>query len=558
MISGLAAANISFYIQTGAEVHWRQAHNFHRDAASIKTLLTGLTGVVIGEILFSAVAWISTPYLYNFVRRGVWTLTSTAAMLFSWKGNADPKIYERVPFEEWDEENSDNNESETLTGFYTPRKPSHKPPLSPLARILVASVTVFVLLLRCIRPSDTAYTFLSQTVIITPFENPPGRSQTSSFDLPDLPGDYSWLYNHTALAAPPKFDWLPKKEIGGFRDWYRGPNNTEPQHYDPAKNPLHISNLDRNILGSLRDALKSGNVNIKHVFLLKLESTRYDVFPLRKESYVADLIRESYSRDQIPDDVEERLANLTRNAEILTGIPSGFNSSNEPLQPYGGLSATNAYTGGTFTLKSIMASVCGISPLVVDFNREYLQHIYEPCMPQILNALNLIPDNSKKAVDPHDYKTWPWHSHFMQSITDHYDNQNFLIPAMGFQDKVTDENITEDWKEKPGNHPEKFNFWGYPEYELREYLHKALRKAEKDHERIFLTHLTGLTHHPWDLPVGEEYEEMIGSNIFSHNGKRNRYLNTVGAVDKWLGEIMEVLEESRVANESLVVVVGDQ
>lgn len=133
-------------------------------------------------------------------------------MLFSWKGNADPKIYERVPFEEWDEENSDNNESETLTGFYTPRKPSHKPPLSPLARILVASVTVFVLLLRCIRPSDTAYTFLSQTVIITPFENPPGRSQTSSFDLPDLPGDYSWLYNHTALAAPPKFDWLPKRK----------------------------------------------------------------------------------------------------------------------------------------------------------------------------------------------------------------------------------------------------------------------------------------------------------------------------------------------------------
>ncbi|KAJ5132869.1 hypothetical protein N7448_007027 [Penicillium atrosanguineum] len=557
LISCLAAANISFYTQTGAEVHWRQAHNFHRDAASIKTLLTGLTGVVICQILFSAVAWISTPHLYNFVRRGVWTLTSIAALLWNWKRKVDPKTYSEVPLKDWDEESNSDNELERTTGLFTSRKLSQKSSPSPLACILVASASVIVLLLRCLRPSDTAYTFLSQTVVMAPFEKPPSRSQRSSFDLPDLPGDYSWLYNHTALAEPPKLDWLPEKEIGGFRDWYRGANDKYPQHYDPTQNPLHISNRHRDILQPLRDTLKSGNVNIKHVFLLKLESTRYDVFPLRKDSHVADLIRESYPHNQIPDDVEERLANLTRNAEMFTGTPSGFNSHNEPLQPYGGISATNAYTSGTFTLKSIIASVCGISPLVVDFNHEYLYHFYEPCMPQILNALNLIPANSKQAADPHDYTTWPWHSHFMQSITDLYDNQNFLTPAMGFQDKVTAKNITRKWKNKPGNRPEKFNFWGYPENELRGYFVEAIQKAEEDHERIFLTHLTGLTHHPFDLPVGNEYEEMISPNIFSHHGKINRYLNTVGVVDKWLGEIREVLEETGVANETLVVMVGD-
>jgi hypothetical protein len=557
LISCLASANISFYIQTGAEVHWRQAHNFHRDAASIKTLLTGLTGVVICEILFSAAAWISTPYLYNFVRRGVRNLMSTGAIIFNWRRNADPKIYDRLPYEEWDEADNGDNNSERSIGL-TSKKPTPKSPPSLLARILVALVTVVVLLLRCLRPSDSAYTFLSQTVIMTPFEKPPSRSQMSSFDLPDLPGDYSWLYNRTSLATPPQFDWLPKQAIGGFRDWYGDINDTKPQHYDPAKNPLHISNLHHDILGTLRDALKSGDVNIKHVFLLKLESTRYDVFPLRKESHVADLIQESYPGNQIPDEVKQRLADLTRNAEILTGIPSGFNASAEPLRPYGGISATNAYTGGTFTLKSIIASVCGISPLVADFNQEYLHHIYEPCMPQILNALNSIPDRHEKAAEPHDYKTWPWHSHFMQSITDLYDNQNLLIPAMGFQDKVIDENITKDWETKPDNRPEKFDFWGYPETELREYFVEAIEKAEEDHERLFITHLTGLTHHPFDLPVGDEYEEMIAPNIFSHNGKINRYLNTVGIVDEWLGEIMDVLEETGVANETLVVMVGDQ
>lgn len=550
MTSGLAAANISFYFQTGAEIHWRQAHSFHRDPAAIKTLLTGLTGIIIVDIFFSAAAWVSTPYLYNLVRTPVRILQATLVPVCCWnrKTGTDSHGYTHVAGQDWDEESS---ESELILGLHEHAKTFHKPQPSLLMRLVVASVATLILLLRCIRPSDTAYAFLSQTVIVTPFEKPATHDQTSSVDLPDLDGDYSWLYNHTALAVPAKLEWLPAEKLAGFRDWYASDGKT--LHYSPEEDPLHISNLDRDVLRPVRDALNSGDVKIKHVLLLKLESTRADVFPLRNESYLGDLIRESYS-GQIPAEVDDRLASLTRNAERLTGTLSGFDHYD--VEPYGGLHMSNAYTADTFTLKSILASTCGIAPLVVDFNREYLYHMYEPCLPQILSALSTMTHESTQPKSD-DFTTWPWHSTFMQSIDDNYDNQNLLIPAMGFQDKITDRNITEDWAKKGETPPKKFNFWGYPEHELREYLLNTFQRAEKHHERVFLTHLTGQTHHPWDMPKGQEYDELIRSSFFNHNGKINRYLNTIGVADKWLGEILEVLEEARVADETLLVMVGD-
>ncbi|KAJ5537250.1 hypothetical protein N7513_010436 [Penicillium frequentans] len=554
MISVLAAANISFYTKTGAEIHWRQAHSFHRDAASVKTLLTGLTGIFIGEILFGLIAWASTPFLYNLTGKSVSILKVTLSPLFiCWKRDHQDN-YEQLDVEDWEKDGNNDPESQAMLGSHKSKgNTQFKPSLLP--RVLLVSAAVYMLVLRVFRPSDDAYGFLSQTVIITPFEKSPGADSTSVV-IPDLPGDYSWLYNHTALGEAPKFDWLPLEEVAGFRDWYKGANGTQRQHYDPALDPLHISNLDRDIIESLRDTLSGGNVSIKHVLLVKLESTRADVFPVRKESYLGDLIRDAHSDKKIPDEVVKRLANLTPNAERFTGVQSGFDNDNKEFQPYGGIFATNAYTGDTFTLKSILASVCGIAPLVVDFNREYLHHIYEPCMPHILNALNMMP-NVTKEVKQDDFKTWPWHSLFMQSITDNYDNQNYLLPALGFDEKITDETITEDSKTKKGPRPQKFNFWGYPEHELRGYLSQAVLDAETKQERLFITHLTGQTHYPWDMPVGEKYEKFMPTSIFNHNDRIARYLNTLGVADRWLGEILEVLEETGVIDETLIVMVGD-
>lgn len=59
------------------------------------------------------------------------------------------------------------------------------------------------------------------------------------------------------------------------------------------------------------------------------------------------------------------------------------------------------------------------------------------------------------------------------------------------------------------------------------------------------------------MPKDQDYEELVSSSIFNHNGNTSRYLNTIGVADRWLGEIMEVLEQAGVADETLVVMVGD-
>jgi len=38
----------------------------------------------------------------------------------------------------------------------------------------------------------------------------------------------------------------------------------------------------------------------------------------------------------------------------------------------------------------------------------------------------------------------------------------------------------------------------------------------------------------------------------------NKYLNTIRFVDRWIGDILKLLDETGIANETLVVAVGDQ
>ncbi|KAJ5813065.1 hypothetical protein N7447_010088 [Penicillium robsamsonii] len=552
-ISGLSAANISFYVATGAEIRWKKARNFHGDKAGIKTLLTGLVGLFIVEIAFAAASWLSTPHLHNWTKVAVTIFKGVLPSACRRKPTPILKSYERVAPEDWDEDRSAVGLSSDLQEI-TQDKANKESRPSLWLRIFVVALTGLVVTLRCIRPSNDAYNFLSETVIVTPFDRDQSSAQPS-VNLPVLTGDYTWLGNHTALAAPPKFDWLPHDKLAGFSDWYENANHTARVHYNPGHDPIHISNLENDVLEPLREALQSGSVNIKHVLLLKLESTRADVFPLRKESWFGDMIRESYN-DQLPSEVEERLGNLTPTAERLTATSSGFNGNNTVAKPYGGFHATDAHTAGTFTLKSILATVCGIDPLVMDFNREYLHHIYQPCMPHVLEALNAQANQTGIINKTEDYTSWPWRSTWMQSITDDYDNQDHLTPALGFKHKVTDINISEDRAKLGGPQPKKYNFWGYPETELADYYRNAIISAENQKERLFISHLTGITHHPWDTPNGK-YEEMISHGWLGKKNKVNRYLNTLGVVDKWLAELLNILEETGVANETLVVMVGD-
>jgi len=71
--------------------------------------------------------------------------------------------------------------------------------------------------------------------------------------------------------------------------------------------------------------------------------------------------------------------------------------------------------------------------------------------------------------------------------------------------------------------------------------------------------LTSTTHYPWVLPpaLGELNSYMGGKGWVNHKMK-NDYLNTIKYTDVWLAEIMDILEDTGVADENLVVVAGDQ
>lgn len=566
VLSVMAAANTSFFFLTGAEIHWRQAGSFNRDPASVNTLLTGLTGLVIVECIFFAISIIISPYPFQAskITMEAWgsafgailkpatrlVLIQISRVNRCKKVLSSLKVYEPLPLSDYDDDEEKLNPHATPLLDNVPSQDER--PLRGWAYYLKKSLFIVpvlvILLLQALRPVDEAYTYLSQTIILSPFMGVDSKTK-----LAGIGGDRELRGKLTALDAPPKFDWLPEGDWPGFRDWeVNSEGEFKYKHYKPAEDPLHISNLDEEILEPLREVVKSKDFKIKHVLVFKMESTRYDVFPLRKGSYMHDRISKSYGGD-IPKAVQKRLAKLTPTAERLTGTESGLRKPGT-VKPYGGIHATNSYTAGTFTLKSIEGTTCGLPPLVRDFNHEYEHHIYQPCMPHVLDVLSAKTNNSKSD----DFINWPWRPRFMQSITDTYDHQNLLTPALGFKPEniLTVESIDKEHKNDTSFHGEKFNFWGYPDHDLAGYFRDAIKQAERDHERLFITHLTGITHHPWDTP-GKHYDEMI-KDSGGNNGDINKYLNTIGINDKWFGQILDMLEETGIAKETLVIMTGDQ
>ncbi|KAL5332948.1 alkaline-phosphatase-like protein [Aspergillus crustosus] len=570
MMSGMASANISFYFTAGAEINWRQAKSFHRDAAAIRTLLTGLTGFLIVETILVVVAWFVAPFTHRVIGGVLHILAEPFKLLFKpfkpiyarlssqvrqyrmrRQGLPDPDIYEQIAVEDYHDDKSDDEEEGSLLRSGSRRSGSPRPS-TPQARISLARRLVvwlplcFLGSLRIARPAYPSYIFLSGALPLTPFAGM--YRPTLGEQAGNIP-DYVWLEDQTSLSKPPAWDWMPKETLPGFEDW-----SGNRKHYTPSQDPLHLSNLQEPVIDQLKDVLSSGDINIKHVILLKLESTRADVFPLRNNSFMYDTFVDSFDGDEIPQSAIQRIANLTRTAEWLTGFDTGFNENRtEERKSYGGLSASNAYTTGTYTIKSLAGTVCGITPLVADFNREYLYHIYNPCMPHVVNALSQQDDISS---DADDYRTWPWTSVWMQSVTDTYDHQDRLTPKMGFRDIYTKERI-----EKPNakHYPLRYkevNYYGYPDTELADYLRDAIDDAEESHTRLFLTHLTGTTHHPWGMP-DDSFENIMGPSFNGNNNDMNRYLNTIGFADNWIAEIISILEEKGIANETLIAMAGD-
>lgn len=551
----MISSNISFYVHTGAEIHWRKPKYFHRNKPTARTVLSALTVAILVDILTMAGAYFATPYLFqatgNFL--SIWSSSLSAAFSCCRRKKhalPDPDMSEQIAFDDFDED----TDTESALLLDAPRDPPEQKPTSQkgsskswslLKRLAVMVCSSIVIVLRCVRPHDTAYGFLSGSLPLAPFGGP-------RESLTPRSGDFNWLNGHTALDTSPVFDWLPRnRSLDGFADWSPVHRNTS-EHYNPMKDPLHIPNLQNDLLEPLREVLHNGSVKIKHIILIKLESTRQDLFPFRTDSYIMERIQDSYGDGHIPEEVEDRLSNLTRTAERLTGFETGFSKDKHSPKPYGGISASNAYTAGTYTLKSIAGTVCGVNPIAVNYNLEYSHDIYQPCLPHIFEALNQQGNTTNRT---NDWTSWPWHTMWMQSMFGTYDNQKPLMPALGYQDTMTQGSINAGGR-KYTSKDEELEGYGYPDKVLKNYIRDAVADAEKNHTRLFLSHLTGNTHQPWNKPG--DYDELIGKSGDGLNKKLNRYLNTVAYQDGWLADILEVLEDAGVADETLLVMAGDQ
>jgi hypothetical protein len=418
----------------------------------------------------------------------------------------------------------------------------HAPTYSKLSclHLCVGAGFVYQILSTLFRPSTGAMRSMSWAALLLPFA---GLFTTSEISV-----SRAFLEISADLLTSDSFTWLPNKPMAGFEGW-RG----DSTRYTLDTDPLKVSNFGDVLLSELKDS-KLTDLNIRNVVLLTLESTRQDVFPLADGGVIRQRLSTTFGDQKIPEEIQTRLDTLTPFASWLLNGDDPDAGSTAPfanLPSRGNLHAHDAFTTSTYTLKSLIGTHCGLSPIAADFNVEYSHRAYQPCLPQVLNMLNNVQcSSSPEGLD--EAKTGNWTSLFMQSTTLGFDK---LMLTLGFpKERIIG---GEYLREAHGFDPVTLadvNYYGMPEETVQAYLRDAFTQAKRDNERVFLSHLTSTTHHEFGIPETTKYTALSGDTEWE---SLSRYLNAVGYVDGWLRKIFTILEEESVANETLVVLVGD-
>lgn len=426
------------------------------------------------------------------------------------------------------------------------------PSKSAMAGYVICGLVVFATALTTIvRPHDAAFTLMSWTLPLQPIVDLTSEGgpvavtthNTGPNSVTDL------LHGKTALSTPVSLPWLPDgAPLLGFEDWYQD----GAEHYSAEADPLKVSNMQDQLIPQLQGAL--ADVDIRHVVIVKMESIRKDVFPVKQNGKIWNKLAESTTDKTLSGKVRERLATLTPLANSLTcDYDDGFEHQNRTCR--GGISANNAFTTSTYTLKSVIATLCGIGPIAADFNVEAKSHFYQPCLTHVLHALNAL-DHPKTAKAGKEFQPFPWKSFYFQAATDTFDNQAALFPILGYKSAnvITKEYLQSESAKFGKSTLQDVNYFSIPEVALEDYIRDAFQSAQENNERVFLTHLTSTTHHAFGIPAEEHYVHMSENKELED---LSNYINAVGYSDRWLTKLMSILEEQGVANETLVVFSGD-
>ncbi|KAL4731582.1 hypothetical protein ACLX1H_000555 [Fusarium chlamydosporum] len=461
---------VSFYFAAGSEIHLRNV-SLPTDPSSRALILSGSLSFAMVLCLTFASAWLLQNICYcvhgYFADVVNWPLAKTWHIFRRYvlrKSN-----YSQVPQMDIEDQvkHLRNDLDDTIDYNAQIRRSVPRFAFNVVVNVIIYTIIAcFILMLIYAsyeRPIDRSLIFLSWTAGLIPFVD----LAVSSPVLQNLPqirdaGIHRSWDNKTALSMPPKLDWLPKDtKLAGFEDWYDGKD-----HYNADADPLKISNLDQDVLSELKDKLQ--DVPVRHVLLLFLESTRHDVFPLKKQSVVWNRLVESFGKDGLPPAAMRRLATLTPTANFITGD----------------------YDDGFDHLKSDQVKRGGY---------EMMSNIGFP-------------------------------------------DENVIS-----SEYLRSENATHGAVDLPN-----LNAFAFQEDPLEDYIRDAFVSAKEKNERVFLSHITSTSHHAFKMPETEEYIPVAkGHDMLSH------YINTQGYDDKWLRKILNLLDEQGVANETLVVFVGD-
>ncbi|KAL7949101.1 alkaline phosphatase-like protein, partial [Trichoderma barbatum] len=558
MVLVLAAINNTFFVVAGSEPHWRNA-GLASNASSWKLAVTGLFTCLIVLAITLGISWVTQDIFYYLAGLALdmlkWPFTFVYGMIPYRMRPAVNVRYAHIPQQDVEvgselmakeDEEVDSSGSSVISDARRGSK------WSTALYVLVGFAMFLQVLLYIVRPSESAYAYMSWTLPLQPFADYAHSSPILATLTPVYDNSIGWNWdNRTTLVEPIRWEWLPKDPLPGFEDWY-----TEHEtHYRASEDPLKISNLKSDLLPELRHRLS--NITIKNVVLIKLESTRKDAFPVKKDGLFYQLAVESFENGTLPATAEKKFSTLTPTANFLTGdYEDGFKHNETKRR--GGLNANNCLTTASYTLKSLTGTLCGLSPLVADFNAEVSHHIYQPCLPHIFDAMNLGLADSPDDADENDFTTHRWKSSFMMSVTNGFDKQDQLMVQLGFpaNNTVGKEYLKSDDAKFGPVDVEDINYYGMPEYVIEDYVRDAFKTAKENNERVFLTHLTSTTHHPFGLPEDVEHVPVTSEDSTKLDNV-SKYLNAVGFVDRWLQKILDVLDEEGVADETLVIFVGD-
>ncbi|KAL1961750.1 hypothetical protein VTN77DRAFT_1076 [Rasamsonia byssochlamydoides] len=613
-----SAAQVGLFIETGGELRWSMLTKVFREPQGfVGMLLTGLVPTSCFIAVLASFAYLLTPSLYNFFGRMIDACFATVFPRHCRVAGQSRGEYQLVSLEEGDgKETPEESGFDSKTTWarvklaivvgvllvlhlVRPHKPfDHMTTTLPF--------TMFDAIFHPRSPMcdpspwDGPKRFPYEDLIREDLWIPPSKDGKRGWKpgspwwevtrerpswLPDgMPGFAKWYRGYSFQLPPdqkpghpppfpphhpgehfhpPPDEDSPDEHPPHERPHHRPPHERHPHEHPPYENhppgydsvldPLKISNADEPLVKELQNVLQQEQAKpeIRHVIVMSLESTRKDVFPLVKDGRLYRELQQSWRKYEKRDDHKRAdLSQLSISAEVVTGQDAGF--GREINTTHGGLNVIGAVTSSTFTLKSLLSSHCGVNPLPVDFLEEVETEIYQPCLPQILKVLNA----QNRSNSASSWREAPWRSVFMQAATSALDRQTQLMEQMGFDEVIDREVLRNASSEFHVTGPE-LNYFGYSERVLRPYMRKAIMDAEEKGERLFLSHLTTSTHHPWATP--EEFGEQKNYWGDSRAGDSpwNRYLNTIKFADQWVGEVLQLLEELGVAEKTLVVMLGD-